>query len=462
MLKRLAFVALIVASFTLTSISVNAASTGACSGHDGVDCLAGPDTDGSVLCIDGWNDSSVDYNEIRSVCTDTFTPFLDVDNTHENVEAIYTLYETNVIEGYDDFTFKPENQVNRAEFLKILIEGDHIFLNPDAYNNCFSDVEDGWFAKYVCFAESEGWVEGYEDGTFKPGQTVNKAEAIKILLEIHGYAANLPTTVATAPYNDVPTDAWFAPYVEIAKEKGFINGDASNNLNPDALMSRAAIAEMTYRSIVVKADKLDSYTTVPTTPIMPEVPEVTISTADFTNATEPRTLGDSDAVIEIIGYNDYQCPFCKVYVDDVLHQLTTDYIETGKVKYTFKDFPLSFHVYAKDAAHAARCAEDQGKFFEMHDLLFAGQSDWSYVDDIDTTLALYATELELDATEFETCMTSGTHTADINQDMAEGVVAGINGTPAMIVNGEVIVGAPQYDLFSEYLDELYADLTNGT
>lgn len=463
MLKRLALAFLFIAALSLSSISVNAASTGACSGHDGVDCLVGPDSDGSVICTDGWTDSSVAYNEIRSVCNEDFKPFTDVDDTNENVEAIYTLYENNVVEGYDDFTFKPGNQVNRAEFLKMLIEGDNIILNADAYNNCFPDVKDEWFAKYVCYALDQGWVEGYPDGNFMPAQTVNKAEATKILLEIHGWATALPETVTSDPYNDVPADSWFATYTELAKEKNFIDADTQNNIYPAALMSRAGIAEMTYRSMMVKANSWDSFVApeADTTPdtTTPETPAV--SSADYVNDTEERTLGDSDAVIEIIGYNDYQCPFCKMYVDTVLTPLLTDYVETGKVKYVFKDFPLEFHTYAKDAAHAARCADDQGKFYEMHDMLFANQSDWAYSEDIDATLSSYADAIGIDSLEFDTCMESEMYMAEIDQDIADGVAAGITGTPGMIINGEVVVGVPDYEEFSAVLDLMYADLTSG-
>lgn len=113
--------------------------------------------------------------------------FSDVPSTHKNRNAIDYLQGAGVINGYADGTFKPENTVNRAELLKILIEGKGI--NPDGseYKNCFLDVKEEWFAKYVCYAQEQGWVSGYVDGTFKPAQTVNKAEAIKMLVNSQGY-----------------------------------------------------------------------------------------------------------------------------------------------------------------------------------------------------------------------------------------------------------------------------------
>ena len=98
MLKKLTLALLL---FSLLIPSTFAASgSGACSGHDGVNCLAGPDTDGSVICNDGWTGSSVYYRNIRYVCNEDFKPFRDVVDTHPNYEAILTIYEKAIIIGY--------------------------------------------------------------------------------------------------------------------------------------------------------------------------------------------------------------------------------------------------------------------------------------------------------------------------------------------------------------------------
>ena len=110
--------------------------------------------------------------------------FNDVEKTHKNFDAIYFLYNTNVIEGYDvekGRSFKPDNKINRAEFLKLIMEGsDH--ADYGKYEKCFTDVGiDAWYATYVCQAKAEGIVNGYADGKFRPDQTITEVEALKIL-----------------------------------------------------------------------------------------------------------------------------------------------------------------------------------------------------------------------------------------------------------------------------------------
>src|SRR5712691_1751168 len=90
-------------------------------------------------------------------------------------------------------------------------------------------------------------------------------------------------------------------------------------------------------------------------------------------ANEP-VMGDRAAKVAVIEYSDFQCPFCARYAKETFPQITSDYVDTGKVKYAFHDLPLDFHKYAFKAAEAAHCAGDQGKFWEMHGLLFQNQA----------------------------------------------------------------------------------------
>ncbi len=101
-----------------------------------------------------------------------------------------------------------------------------------------------------------------------------------------------------------------------------------------------------------------------------------------TGATPPSTgngpmLGSANATITLIEFTDYQCPFCSRHYNQTYNQIKKDYIDTGKVKFYLRDFPLNFHPNAQKAAEAARCAGDQGKYWEMHDELFSKQSEWS-------------------------------------------------------------------------------------
>jgi hypothetical protein len=180
-----------------------------------------------------------------------YNPFNDVAENNPNKDAILYLYNHGIIQGYADGSFKPNNPVNRAELLKILFEAKDISPNQSAYNNCFNDVQDQWFAKYVCRAKTLSWVEGYTDGSFKPAQTVNNAEAIKMLLESQDITVGTYVNnkfLEETGYYDVNADDWFAPYAYKAWELGIL--EEENNFNPGAPKTRASIAENLYRLLL--------------------------------------------------------------------------------------------------------------------------------------------------------------------------------------------------------------------
>jgi hypothetical protein len=129
--------------------------------------------------------NNIDYPSRPSILSGNSTStnvFPDVPSSHSNNNAIQYLYNEGIVGGYPDGTFKPSNTVNRAELLKILIAGMEVDLDAGGYANCFPDVKDEWFAKYVCYAKEQEWIGGYPDGTFRPADTVNKVEALKMLL----------------------------------------------------------------------------------------------------------------------------------------------------------------------------------------------------------------------------------------------------------------------------------------
>lgn len=169
--------------------------------------------------------------------------FSDVEVEHKNFPAIDYLYDEEVLAGYEDGSFKPDNTVNRAELLKILVEGQGITPDENTYKNCFPDVTTEWYAKYVCYAKEEGWVGGYPDGTFRPADSVNKVEALKMLLNSQEIDTDTPEE---KPFTDVAVDEWFAPYVAAAQELGLLE-ETGYSFSPDSDRSRAGIAEELYR-----------------------------------------------------------------------------------------------------------------------------------------------------------------------------------------------------------------------
>lgn len=161
--------------------------------------------------------------------------------------------------------------------------------------------------------------------------------------------------------------------------------------------------------------------------------------------------GVEDAPVLIIEYSDYQCPYCSRYTLETLPQIEQDYIETGKVRYVFKDFPLSFHAQANLAAQAARCAGDQDSYWGMHDLLFADQGEWAN-ENAAQVFSTLADRLGLDVSQFDACLESGAYEDAIQSDFEEGMSVGVSGTPAFFVNGQFISGAQPYEVFQQAIE----------
>ena len=157
--------------------------------------------------------------------------------------------------------------------------------------------------------------------------------------------------------------------------------------------------------------------------------------------------GDKKAPIVMIEFSDFQCPFCAKFYSETYKQIETDYINTGKVRIVFRDLPLSFHENAQKAAEAAECANEQGKFWEMHDKLFENQQALEIND-----LKKYASDLNLDATKFNNCLDTGKYASEIQKDAADAEVNGISGTPGVLINGQLVSGAYPYSYFKSIFD----------
>jgi protein-disulfide isomerase len=158
-------------------------------------------------------------------------------------------------------------------------------------------------------------------------------------------------------------------------------------------------------------------------------------------------LGPDDALVTIIQFSDFQCPFSKRYFDETEQLILSNYGD--QVSYVFRDFPLtSIHPQAQKAAEAAQCAFDQGKYWEYHDMLFQNQGAL----DVDS-LKSYATALGLDETAFNLCMDSGKYAEEVAKDIADGRSYGVLGSPTFFINGRKVVGALPYDTFQMVIEE---------
>lgn len=171
--------------------------------------------------------------------------FSDVPRAHDNYVAINYLSEAGIISGYEDGTYKPGQLINRAEALKIILEGSGIETPDQVESSDFTDVKvDEWFAKYVVGAQQIGIVNGNPDGTFAPGRNVNRAEFVKMILEANKF--NPEKWQGLQMFPDVPEDSWFTPYMNYAGQAGLIIQDQDGYLNPGEEIDRGEVAEIMY------------------------------------------------------------------------------------------------------------------------------------------------------------------------------------------------------------------------
>lgn len=166
-------------------------------------------------------------------------------------------------------------------------------------------------------------------------------------------------------------------------------------------------------------------------------------------------IGDPDAPVTIVEYTDYQCPFCSRHFAQTYPLIKENYIDTGIVRYVFKDFPLTtIHPQAVIAAEAARCAGAQDAYEQMHDLLFAAQSEWSGNPDAESLFTQFAESMGLDGDAFATCLEEHTYETAVLADLDEGIGFGIRGTPSFFINGNFLSGAHPYETFVEAIEDL--------
>lgn len=148
--------------------------------------------------------------------------------------------------------------------------------------------------------------------------------------------------------------------------------------------------------------------------------------------------GNPAAPVTVIEYGDYQCPSCAYYDRNLAPIIARDYIEPGKVQFIYHEVPLNSHKHAVAAAEAVRCAGDQGKFWQMHDMLYLNQDQWSPLNTVRNVYSGYAGQLGLDRAAFDACMSAGTYTAAVTAAAETAFAAGVTGTPTFSVNGQLV------------------------
>jgi len=178
--------------------------------------------------------------------------------------------------------------------------------------------------------------------------------------------------------------------------------------------------------------------------VMIEPPRIMVSVDD------DASKGPKDAPITIVEFSDFQCPYC-ARGEQSITQVLEKYGD--KVRVVYRDYPLSFHQNAEISAIGAECAEDQGKFWEMHGAMFANQQKLAPADLVET-----AGSLGMDKDEFKACLDSGKYREEVQKDFREGASYGVTGTPAFFINGVMLSGAQPPEAFYKVIDRELARL----
>ncbi|MDE3156439.1 MAG: DsbA family protein [Acidobacteriota bacterium] len=170
-------------------------------------------------------------------------------------------------------------------------------------------------------------------------------------------------------------------------------------------------------------------------------------------------LGSPIAPVTMVEFTDLECPFCRQFHMTAFEQIKKNFIDTGKLRYISLDFPLNIHPYAMQAAEAAQCAGEQGKFWEMRHIIFVNNPHLT-PDSFET----FAKDLKLNLERFDACVLAGKYAEQITKDQEEGAEAGVSGTPTFIIgrttatglDGVRLVGAMPYPFFEAAIQKALA------
>lgn len=176
----------------------------------------------------------------------------------------------------------------------------------------------------------------------------------------------------------------------------------------------------------------------------PSVPKAIGNLAD-----DDPFLGDPKAPVTLVEFGDFQCPFCARFFQTTEQEIMEKYVKIGKVRFVYRDFPIAaIHSEAQKSAEAAECANEQGKFWPYHNMLYQRQSELGLQN-----YKKWAKELGLNPKQFNDCLDSGKYAKEVEKDLQDGQAAGVNGTPTTFVNGRIVQGAVPFAQFATIIEE---------
>jgi protein-disulfide isomerase len=164
--------------------------------------------------------------------------------------------------------------------------------------------------------------------------------------------------------------------------------------------------------------------------------------------------GSETAPVEITEFADYQCPFCQTFATLQMPTIEQRLIDTGRLRWRYRDFPLQQHSFSRLAAHSAACADEQGKYWVQHQRIYEGQPEWASARDAVGIFRRYAKENGLDLARYDGCMAAGKYAGRIQASYEEGVRLGVSSTPTLLVGGRLYQGRFDSDAITRLVDSL--------
>ncbi|MFL5460734.1 MAG: DsbA family protein [Gemmatimonadales bacterium] len=180
---------------------------------------------------------------------------------------------------------------------------------------------------------------------------------------------------------------------------------------------------------------------------------VTIQPSD-TSGFHGYVKGTKDAPVEITEFADYQCPFCQTFATLQMPTIEDRLVNSGRLRWRYRDFPLQQHQFARLAAHSAACADEQGKYWAQHELIYQGQSEWAAARDAGPLFRNYARTAGLDLGRYDSCMKSGKYAGRIQASYNEGVQLGVSSTPTLLIGNRLYRGRLDSDAIIKMVDSL--------
>jgi len=257
-------------------------------------------------------------------------------------------------------------------------------------------------------------------------------------------------TIKKSTYNNL-RKGMIAAIAIITFLGGYAIGTLDDNSNPYVTNEdlKEIISEIETKAAAAPAPQPAQ---TPTQPTAPQVFRVSLD--------DDPVKGNPNAPVTVIEFSDFQCPFCSRFFQQTLPLIEENYIDTGKIKFVYKDLPLdSLHPNARAAHIAAECADEQGKFWKYHDVLFKKQPQWSNLasSELQNKFTEFATDMGLKAASFESCLQSPNIADEVNKDTLEAASYGATGTPTFFIGNEEdgfvkLVGAQPYQTFQAVID----------